>query len=257
MTAYHIVLIHGICTSGKLWGEMAAALQQRGFTVHTPTLRYHDLPFLEGAQKMAELSISDYASDLVEFVKSLDSPPILMGWSMGGLLAQIVAGQVEHQGMVLLVPAPTAGMFNLYPSMVGMFIYHFMQPAFWRKPYYPTWDTFRRNVAPQQSESFARELFNQLCAESGRAIIEMAYWPFDPYKATSVNPALVSQPVLVIGAGHDRIVAPRVGRATARCFKRGHYELLPEADHILILGPALPTVLNHIDQWLDVERLRP
>ena len=257
MTARHMVLIHGICSSGKLWGEMTAALQQRGFTVHTPTLRYHELPFLEGAQKMAELSISDYARDLVELVKALDGPPILMGWSMGGLLAQIVAGRVEHQGMILLVPAPTAGMFNLYPSMVGMFMYHFMQPTFWRKPFYPTWEAFRKNVAPQQSESFARELFNQLCAESGRAIAEMAYWPFDPYKATSVNPALVSKPVLVIGAGHDRIVAPQVGGVTARRYKRGRYELLPEPDHMLILGPALPRVLDHIDQWLNDERLTP
>jgi pimeloyl-ACP methyl ester carboxylesterase len=85
----------------------------------------------------------------------------------------------------------------------------------------------------------------------------MAYWPFDPYKATSVNPALVSQPVLVIGAGHDGIVAPPVGRVTARRYKRGRYELLPEADHMLILGPALPRVLDHIDQWLTDERLTP
>lgn len=257
MTAHHIVLIHGICTSSKLWREMATAMQRRGFTVHTPTLRYHDLPFLEGAQKMAEVSISDYAGDLVELVRSLDSPPLLMGWSMGGLLAQIVAGRAETQGMILLVPAPAAGMFHLYPGMVGMFMYHFMQPAFWRKPYYPAWETFRRNVAPQQGESFARELFNQLCAESGRAIAEMAYWPFDPYRATSVNPARVSQPVLVIGAGHDRIIAPRVGRVTARRYPRGRYQLLPEADHILILGPALRAVLDHIDQWLNDESLRP
>ena len=42
--------------------------------------------------KVASLSLRDYTDDLVAFVNSLDSPPLLIGHSMGGLLAQLVAG---------------------------------------------------------------------------------------------------------------------------------------------------------------------
>ena len=38
--------------------------------------------------KVASLSLRDYTDDLVAFVNSLDSPPLLIGHSMGGLLAQ-------------------------------------------------------------------------------------------------------------------------------------------------------------------------
>ena len=40
------------------------AFEERGFTVHTPTLRYHELPIEEGARLIAPLSLRDFADDL-------------------------------------------------------------------------------------------------------------------------------------------------------------------------------------------------
>ena len=41
-----IVLIHGTWCDGNVWGEFATGLRQMGYKVHTPSFRYHDLPFL-------------------------------------------------------------------------------------------------------------------------------------------------------------------------------------------------------------------
>jgi pimeloyl-ACP methyl ester carboxylesterase len=57
------------------------AFEERGFTVHTPTLRYHELPIDEGAPLIAPLSLRDYADDVVGLVDSLDSPPLIVGHS--------------------------------------------------------------------------------------------------------------------------------------------------------------------------------
>ena len=87
----HVVLIHGYWSRGEQLAGARAAFEQRGYTAHTPTLRCHDLPPREGATKIASLSLRDYTDDLVKFVDSLDSPPLLVGHSMGGLLAPFSA----------------------------------------------------------------------------------------------------------------------------------------------------------------------
>ena len=87
----HVVLIHGAWGRGELWASARAAFTERGYKAHTPTLRHHELPLHEGAMKIASLSLRDYTDDLVRFVNSLDRPPLLIGHSMGWLLAQLVA----------------------------------------------------------------------------------------------------------------------------------------------------------------------
>ena len=62
--------------------------------------------------KIASLSLRDYTDDLVAFVNSLDSPPLLIGHSMGGLLAQRVASRTRHAGLVAACPAPAAGILG-------------------------------------------------------------------------------------------------------------------------------------------------
>jgi pimeloyl-ACP methyl ester carboxylesterase len=95
-----VVLIHGAWSRGEQLALTRAAFEERGYTAHTPTLRHHELPLNEGATKIASLSLGDYSDDLVGFVNSLDSPPLLVGHSMGGLLAQLVAARTRHAGLV-------------------------------------------------------------------------------------------------------------------------------------------------------------
>lgn len=74
----HVVLIHGNWSRGEQLAAARAEFEERGYTAHTPTLRHHDLPRHEGAMKTASLRLRDYTDDLVGFVNSLDSPPLLV-----------------------------------------------------------------------------------------------------------------------------------------------------------------------------------
>jgi pimeloyl-ACP methyl ester carboxylesterase len=94
----HVVLIHGAWARGDSWGPARTAFEERGYTVHTPTLRHHELPMHEGGAKIAPLSMRDYTEDVVALVDSLDFPPLLVGLSMGGLQAQLVAARTRHAG---------------------------------------------------------------------------------------------------------------------------------------------------------------
>jgi pimeloyl-ACP methyl ester carboxylesterase len=115
------------------------------------------------------LSVRDYADDVSALVESLDSPPLVVGHSLGGLVAQLVAARTRHAGLVAATPAPAAGIFAIYPGTIRVFSGHYLQRRPWTEPLYPTpWKTFRRYVANTTDEPLARDLYSILVCESGR-----------------------------------------------------------------------------------------
>src|ERR1700676_4431593 len=251
----HVVLIHGTWCRGDSWGPARAAFEERGYIVHTPTLRYHELPLQEGVMKIAPLSMRDYTDDLVALVESLDSPPLIVGLSLGGLLAQLVAARTRHAGVVAACPAPAAGIFAATPTTLrsdgSLFVRHYLQPRPWAKPLYPpTWERFTRWITNGQTEEVAREFFADLVCESGRAYCEMLFPFLDRGKATTVDFAAVTTPVLVLRGECDRLVPPQVAPKTAARYQRGTYVEIPHSDHLVFSGEALPVTMRHIDDWI-------
>lgn len=246
----HALLIHGTWCSGEFWGAARTEFEKRGFMVHTPTQRFHELPLLAGSHSIAALSLADYADDLVAIAESLDTPPLIVGLSMGGLLAQLVAARTPHMGVIAAAPAPAAGIFSLYPSMVRLFYGHFLQLRPWTKPLYPTWERFRWGAASTQTEADARRMFETLVTESGRAYCEMGFPWLDRAKATRVDFSRVTKPVLVISGDRDRIVAPAIARKTASRYANGTHVSIRGADHLVFDGNALPQTMTAIDHWL-------
>lgn len=247
----HVVLVHGTWGNGDSLSDARRAFETRGYTVHTPTLRFHDLPLHEGADKIASLSVRDYADDVVALVDSLDSPPLLVGHSLGGLVAQLAAARTRHAGLVAATPAPAAGIFATYPGTIRLFGRHYLQMRPWTKPLYPvTWPVFRRYVTNTTDEQIARDVFSDLVCDSGRVYCELAFWILDRAKATKVDFAAITGPVLAIGGERDRTVNHRVGRATARHYDNGTYVEIPGSDHLVFHGTALPVTMARIDEWM-------
>ncbi|OBB92387.1 alpha/beta hydrolase [Mycobacterium sp. 852002-30065_SCH5024008] len=256
MSDKHAVLVHGSWSRGEQWAPARAAFAERGFTVHTPTLRHHELPLRDGAAKIASLSIRDYTHDLVALVASLDSPPLLVGHSLGGLLVQLVAAQTAHAGVVAACPS-SMGPSGLNTTTIGIALPHAHKPRPWARAVYPpAWQRFRRGIASAQTEEAAREVFDDLVCESGRVLFfELAMPWLDRNKAARVDFGAVTGPVLVISGAHDRIMPPRLARRTAGRFANASYVEIPGSDHMVFSGAALPATMGLIDDWIATHRL--
>jgi pimeloyl-ACP methyl ester carboxylesterase len=252
----HVVLIHGNWGRGEQLAPARARFEERGYTAHTPTLRYHELPKQEGATKVASLSLRDYTDDLVAFVNSLDSAPLLIGHSMGGLLAQLVAARTRPAGLVAACPAPAAGIFGTTRTNLRMSLPWFLRRRPWATPVEPpTSQQFRRWVANTQTDDSAGEIHEGLVCESGRVNWEMLLAVVKLSQATVVDFAAVTSPVLVIGGECDRIVPAGVVRRTAARYQRGTYVEIPHCDHMVFSGVALPVTMGHIDDWIARNRV--
>lgn len=178
-----------------------AAFNERGYTAHTPTLRHHELPIRDGAAKIARLSLSDHVNDLVTFVDSLEPKPLLVGHSVGGLLAQLVAARTRHRGLIAARPAPAPGIAGSTSPNMRMSMPWFFRLRPWARPLPPpTFERFKQWVANTQSEDTAWQIYDGLVCEFGRAQCEMLLAVFKLSKATYVRTTAINTPVLVMGA---------------------------------------------------------
>lgn len=262
MTRQDLLLIHGTWGNGGNWGEFATELEERGFRIHCPTLRYHgnpkDVQVWSNAQKIAKLGLLDYVADLKALVETMETPPIIVGHSVGALLAQLLAARVPNRGVILLGTAPASGVsFLPYEPKPLLLWARYIPEWLSGKPMYPVskrvWDKYVCNTLPRElSDPF----YDTLCAESGTAYRQMIFWFLDPKKRAKVNYAAIDAPVLVIAGSEDRCTVPRLSKVTARKFgDRATYVEIPDSDHMMVAGPALPKTLAAIDRWLEDHQL--
>ena len=97
-----VVLLHGLMGSGACWTPLARALEGE-FDVIMPDARGHG----GSSAPRHGYRYDDLASDVVGLIRSLDlSRPVLLGHSMGGMTAAVVASRGEGilRGLILVDP---------------------------------------------------------------------------------------------------------------------------------------------------------
>ena len=118
-----IVMIHGMWGGPWIWGNFKSFFEQRGYRCITPTLRFHDAsPGSPPDPGLGNTSLVDYADDLEKEIAALNTVPIIMGHSMGGLLTQILGGRGLGKALVMLTPAAPEGIFSIRPTVFRTFI---------------------------------------------------------------------------------------------------------------------------------------
>jgi pimeloyl-ACP methyl ester carboxylesterase len=111
-----IVMIHGMWGGGWYWNNYVRYFEARGYRCIAPTLRYHDVdPDWDPHPHLGTTSLIDYVDNLENETADLKDPPILMGHSMGGLLALMLASRIQAKALVLLAPASPYGIMALSP----------------------------------------------------------------------------------------------------------------------------------------------
>lgn len=98
-----LVLLHGLMGSGACWAPVARCLQDK-FDVVMPDARGHGT----SSSPLHGYRYEDHASDVVGLVRELGlSAPVILGHSMGGMTAAVVAGQVGELIRAVILVDPT------------------------------------------------------------------------------------------------------------------------------------------------------
>ena len=98
-----IVMLHGLMMNGACWTGLAHSLE-KNYDLILPDARGH------GKSSIPEFGYryNDHANDVIGLITSLEIPsPILLGHSMGGMTAAVVASRKPHWLRALILVDPT------------------------------------------------------------------------------------------------------------------------------------------------------
>lgn len=247
-----LFFIHGLWATPATFTRLRARFEALGHETHAPALPFHDRdPGLPPVPEIGALTVEDYARFLWSEVAKLPVPPVIIGHSMGGMLAQIVAARVEHAGLVLLSTAATASTvspgFATLRTMAGVVT----RWGWWDSPTRIEIGAARWGIYNGVPEEIVQAEFAGLVWDSGRVIAEMTLPMVSATGATKVDYARLGKPALVIVGTEDRITVPGISRATARRL-RGvvDYHEIAGAGHWLFWGETEGKVGDWIEGWL-------
>jgi non-heme chloroperoxidase len=247
-----IFMIHGMFCKGNSWDKFRAFFEEKGYGCITPTLRFHDIaPTDKPDPKLGTTSLLDYADDLQQEIEKLNQVPIIMGHSMGGLLAQILGSRGLAKVLVLLTPSSPRGASSLNPFLIARYIRIFgsalKRPGFWNKPFRLTFNESTYSALQLFPEEEQKKEYSKLVYESGKVLKELLFFG----RATAVDESKLTVPVLVIGGKLDKMVPVQSARKIAKKYgDRCTYKEFADHSHMVISEPNWQDVAGYVAEWL-------
>ena len=244
-----LVMVHGAFCGGWCFDGFRVPFEVEGWEVSAPDLLGQGSP--APASAVAGRSVADYAKALVEVIEAQPSPPVLIGHSLGGLVAQLAAARRKVAGLILLAPSPAWGQPVASPmEMATSGALLAAQGAYWLETVAPDWPTVRAMTLDRLPDDLARTLFDRMVPESGRALFEVFNWWMDPTLASFVPPIAHQQPALVISGGQDRIHSCATVAVTALRLCAEHRSF-DAASHWMLDEPPAPQIAAACLEWLE------
>jgi pimeloyl-ACP methyl ester carboxylesterase len=244
-----ILFVHGAWHGAWTWTEyFLPYFADHGYSAHALSLRGHGGS--EGREKLRWHSIADYVADVKQVADTLSAPPIIVGHSMGGFVAQKYLEQHPAPAGVLIATAPPAGIlgFSLRYLTRHPLTYLRAVVTTYLLPLVGTPQRAREVLFTARTPaSLIDKTLPNLQNESYRANLDLLLFNLP-------RPARVKAPVMVIGAADDGIFTPAEQRATARAY---HTEAIIVGDtgHNMMIEASWQTTADHILNWLNEQGL--
>lgn len=240
-----VLLLHGMMGGAWQFSHFQRALADSGYRSLAVNYRgHHDsLP----VARLGRVRVRDYLADALHACAHLGGQPLVVGQSMGGLIAQLVAARGAARAAVLVCSLPPKGI--RWRGVHGPLstVRHLPAVLLGRplRPRRAELDDLILNGLPADRRA---EFFDRQVPESSRVGAEMQVGTVE------VDPAAVTCPVLSVTTGLDRLVVPGVGIRLARRYRGDHLHFADRAHYALVGEPGWELVAASIISWLDEHR---
>jgi len=232
-----VVLVHGAANSSGVWRFWRERLEAHGCPTRAPDLRGHGTA---PCDDLGRVSMADYVADVQAVAAALPAPPVLVGWSMGGLVALMYGAVAPTLGVLALGPSTPGPLLEApasappSPGVFGPEAYGITDVTAPAQPTMPDLDPEEVGIALASlgpESAFARQ-------ERRRGV----WFP----------PRGVTDSILVAAGERDEIIPPRACRRVAR-FLGADYVELPGASHwgLVLNRRGLDAAWPAITAWLD------
>ena len=237
-----LLFIHGMWHGAWCWDEnFLPYFAEQGYPAAALSLRGH-----AGSEgRISGSSIADYVSDVVQVAKTFETPPVIIGHSMGGFITQKYLEKNRAPAGILLASVPPFGVwhgtwlvFKHSPLTLLKVMTQFRLAPVVATPEHTQWAFF--------SQGFPRE---QLLKHHAKLNDESFRMYLDLLGLNLARPRKVNAPVLVLGAENDAVVSNGDVHKTARAYN-AQTEIFPNMAHDMMLESNWRLVAERILSWL-------
>ncbi|WP_438445135.1 alpha/beta fold hydrolase [Gorillibacterium sp. sgz5001074] len=230
-----LLFVHGAYTGSWMWSKYIPHFVNEGWKCYVMNMRSH---YRSRMLDMTTISFEDYLEDIREVIVECGVPPILIGFSMGGILCQKLAETVSLAGLVVIDSSISKEVHEAVPyENIVLFTSGPIIPAPVREEH-TSLDESAEDIAFQKK---------YLAMESAKAF--NAFLAFEDGEGISINGSLVTCPSLVVKAVNDDD-DDRRGRLTAEQL-HAEYAGLRHTTHTgLLVGQRYKEVVDRMLEWL-------
>ncbi|MFE6076943.1 alpha/beta hydrolase [Paenibacillus sp. NPDC057886] len=107
-----LLFVHGAYTGSWMWSKYIPHFVEQGWTCYVMNLRSH---YKSRVMDMTKITFDDYLEDIREVLAECDEPPVLIGFSMGGILSQKIAEAIALAGLIVIDSSLSREVLELMP----------------------------------------------------------------------------------------------------------------------------------------------
>src|SRR5712691_13004390 len=276
MNVTTIVLIPGLWMTALCWEHWVKHYSEKGYCIVA-----RSWPGMEGGieqlrcdpSSFASLGLKDVVDHYEQIIRDLETPPIIIGYGIGGLVAQILLDRGWGAAGAALASAPIKGIARLPLSMLKLAFSVLGNSFNSRETISLTPKQFHRAFTNSLTETESLDAFKRYIVPApNRVLLQTAFANFTRHTASTVNFRNDTHaPLLLVAGGKDRVVPISVVKANFDSYRESKaetdYKEFPDqanftffqqtkiADYVLgwalcqSNGSQLPAVSNHTDGW--------
>ena len=252
---FPILCLHGHPGSSRSLSVFTSHLSRR-YQIIAPDLRGYGKSRSQGKFQMR-----DHLTDLEDLLNQLNIERcLLLGWSLGGILALelAIAAPDRFSGLILIASAarprgshpPTSWQDLLFTGIAG--VVNTIKPGWqWNIDAFGKRSLFRYLLSQQSPEAYrylasdAVEAYLRTSAEAHNALAFALKAGYDRNEELKY----IDIPCLVLAGAEDRHITARSSQETAEQIKNCHWRCYPNTAHLFPW--EIPNqVLREIDGWL-------
>ncbi len=259
MSSNPVLFVHGLWMHAASWDPWIDQFRAAGYRATAAS--WPGDPETIGEAKANPHLMSGYGiEEIVEHHKrqigALESRPIVIGHSFGGLIAQRLLAEDFAVGAVAIDPAPIKGVLRLPFSSLKVALPVLKKPSNRHRAVALTREQFRYGFGNAVSETESDQLWERWAvAGSGKPLFEAAFANVSLASPARVDTKKADRgPLLLIAGGRDHTAPASVTRATKRRYRKSPAitELREFADrgHSLTLDSGSPEIAHAALEWL-------
>jgi pimeloyl-ACP methyl ester carboxylesterase len=260
-------LIHGLWVTPRSWEKWVEHYESKGYRVLAPAypgLEVEVEALREDPSPIKALTVPAIVEHLENIVGDLDSPPIIMGHSMGGLLTQILLDHGYGAAGVAIDSVPAEGIKVVPVSQIRSVFPILKNPANRMKAVGFTPEQFHYAFANTLSEEESQEVYDRYHIPApGRLVWGGVLANFTPgHQDTYVDFRNEDRaPLLFIAGEEDNLMPPAVNESNVKHYRHTKsvtdYKEFPGRSHYIVGQEGWEEVADYALEWAVENANRP